>query len=314
MHAIVDVVGGFIAFLFVARIQWVWEGVRRMSERVANSWKEWRFGPIRIINHGLYAGAGAFAVLSLVGTLLGPDYLISMMIIAFSILITSAVWAQVVEGSPSLLRPYGWYGGILGAVIGIFITRLLAADSWLLAGAFCVAAPWGQAVGRLRCLVQGCCHGRAAPSTVGIRYVHPRSRVCKLSTLTGVPVHPTPLYSILYNIVIGIIMARLWQLHAGLSLIVGTYLILTGLGRFVEESYRGEPQTAVKAGLKLYQWMAILSLLAGVFISMRGETPNAPALQLQWASIIAAGCFGLFAWCALGADFPESNRRFARLA
>jgi membrane-associated phospholipid phosphatase/protein-S-isoprenylcysteine O-methyltransferase Ste14 len=314
MHAIVDVVAGFVSFLFVARIPSVWKGVRSATECVANSWKEWRFGPIRVINHGLYAGAGAAAVLCIVGTLLGPDYLTSMMIIAFLIVVTSAIWAQVVEGSPSLLRPYGWYGGILGAVIGIFITGLLGANAWLLAGAFSVAAPWGQALGRLRCLVQGCCHGREAPSAVGIRYIHPRSRVCRLASLAGVPVHPTPLYSILYNIVVAIVMARLWQLHTALSLIVGVYLIVSGLGRFVEESYRGEPQTAIKAGLKLYQWMAILSVLAGVFITMIGDMPNTPELQLNGTSIVAAGCFGVFTWFALGVDFPESNRRFARLA
>jgi membrane-associated phospholipid phosphatase len=314
MHALIDILGGFAALLFLSRRQTVWEGARRLAERVANSWEEWRLGPVRIINHGLYAALGSFVVLSIVGTLLGSEYLLPMMMIAFSIIITSALWAQLIEGSPRLLRPYGWYGGVLGAVSGIFITKVLGADSWLLAGAFAAAAPWGQAMGRLRCLVQGCCHGREAPAYIGIRYSHPRSRVCQLSGLTGVPVHPTPLYSILSNLVIAIIMARLWQLGALLSLIVGIYLILTGLARFVEESYRGEPQTAIKAGLKLYQWLAVVSVLAGILITMRGETAVAPEPQFHVASIIAAGCFALFTWLALGVDFPNSNSRFARLA
>src|SRR5438270_14072929 len=57
---------------------------------------------------------------------------------------------------------------------------------------------------RLRCLVQGCCHGRVAHTSVGIRYAHTRSRMCRLSTLAGGPVHPTPLYSILCNIIIAV--------------------------------------------------------------------------------------------------------------
>jgi protein-S-isoprenylcysteine O-methyltransferase Ste14 len=314
MHAVVDVAGGVIVFLFVTRIQAVWESARRLTERSANSWREWRFGPLRVINHGLYAGAGAFITLSVVGLLTGHDYIISMIVVAISIVITSAIWAQVVEGSSSLLRPYGWYGGMLGAVMGLFISKLLGADSWLLAGAFCVAGPLAQSAGRLRCLVQGCCHGREASARVGIRYTHPRSRVCRLSSLAGVPVHATPLYSILYNLFVAVVMLRLWQLHTALSLIIGAYLILTGLGRFVEESYRGEPQTAVIAGLKLYQWMALLSLLAGIFITMMGHTPAAPEPHFNWGSVIAAGCFGIFAGFALGVDFPNSNRRFARLA
>ena len=282
MHAVVDVAAGFVVFFFVTRTGAAWGAARRLTERVANSWREWRVGPVRIINHGLYAGAAAFAALAIVGSLTGPKHILPMLVVAFSVLVASAVWAQAVEGSPSLLRPYGWYGGVLGAIIGILAAKLLGADAWLLAGAFSVAGPWLQALGRLRCLVQGCCHGRVAPAAAGIRYTHPRSRVCKLSSLKGVPIHPTPLYSILSNLVTGVALARLWQLGAPLSLVVGAYLILAGLARFVEESYRGEPQTPVKAGLKLYQWMAVASVLAGVFVTMIGETPRAPALQFNW--------------------------------
>jgi protein-S-isoprenylcysteine O-methyltransferase Ste14 len=313
MHALVDVLGGFAAFFFVTRIRTAWEGARAFAERVANSWREWRLGPVRVINHGLYAALGAFVSLSVVGVLTGPDYILPMLIIASAILIGSALWAQLVEGSPSLLRPYGWYGGVIGAVFGVLVARLLGADPWLIAGACCVAAPWLQSLGRLRCLVQGCCHGREAPAAVGIRYRHPRSRVCRLSSLAGIPVHPTPLYSILSNIVIAVVAARLWQLHAALSLIIGVYLILTGLARFVEESYRGEPQTPTKAGLKLYQWMAVLSVLAGVTITVAGGGVSAPEIRFNWGPVIAAACFSLFAGCALGVDFPDSNRRFARL-
>jgi protein-S-isoprenylcysteine O-methyltransferase Ste14 len=314
MHAVVDVAAGFPVFFFVTRIGAAWGVARRLTERVANSWREWRVGPVRIINHGLYAGAAAFVALAIVGTLSGPSHVLPMLAVAFSVTLASAVWAQVVEGSPSLLRPFGWYGGVLGAIIGILIAKLVGADAWLLAGAFSVAGPWLQAIGRLRCLVQGCCHGRAASAALGIRYTHARSRVCKLASLAGVPIHPTPLYSILSNLVVGVVMFRLWLLRAPLSLLVGTYLILAGLARFVEEAYRGEPQTPVRAGLKLYQWMAVGSVLAGVFVTMIIESPRAPELQFNWPTLLAALGFALFACFALGVDFPNSNKRFARLA
>jgi prolipoprotein diacylglyceryltransferase len=111
-----------------------------------------------------------------------------------------------------------------------------------------------------------------------------------------------------------LVMARLWFLHSSLSLIAGMFLILSGLGRFVEESYRGEPQTPLKAGLRIYQWMAITSVLAGIFVTMISNTPYAPAPQMNWESIIAAAAFGLWTCFALGVDFPESNKRFTRLA
>jgi hypothetical protein len=314
MHALADVAAALLVFLFVTRLRAAWELARRLTERVANSWREWRVGPVRVINHGLYAAAGAFVALAFEGTLAGAGYVLPLVVVASCVVVTSAVWGQLVEGSPRLLRPFGWYGGLLGACLGVSIAKLWGADAWLLAGALCVAAPWLQSLGRLRCLVQGCCHGRPAPGGVGIRYTHARSRVCRLSTLAGAPVHPTPLYSILCNVASGVVLLRLWQLHARLSLVVGLYLILSGLGRFVEESYRGEPQTAVAAGLKLYQWLAALSVLAGVCVTMIGGAPPAPGPQFNWESVVWAGGFAPLVWFALGVDFPDSNRRFARLA
>ncbi len=100
--------------------------------------------------------------------------------------------------------------------------------------------------------------------------------------------------------------------HAPLSLIAGLYLILGGLGRFVEEAYRGEPQTPIFGRLRLYQWIAIGTVLAGIAITTLPSGP-APAPQFYWGLLIPAACFGLATAFAMGVDFPESNRRFARL-
>jgi prolipoprotein diacylglyceryltransferase len=314
MHAIVDVLAGFIVCGFVMQLSVVWQEVRRLTERIANSWREWRIGRVRVINHGLYAAAGVFVGLSIVGTLIGPGYIASIVIVASCSLVTSALWAQLVEGSPSLLRPFGWYGGLLGTIIGALLVMPFGYHPWVLLSAFSVAAPWIQSFGRLRCLVQGCCHGGAALPAIGIRYKHPRSRVSRLTSLAGVPVHPTPLYSILSNLVIAIIMVRLWLVRADFSLIVGVFLILNGLARFVEESYRGEPQTPITAGLRSYQWLAVASVFTGVFATMVSNTGHPSTLSLNWQSLIAAAGFGMVVWFALGVDFPNSNERFARLA
>jgi prolipoprotein diacylglyceryltransferase len=314
MHATIDVLAGLLVVVFVTNWRTVWEQARRTSEQIANSWRQWEVGNVRIINHSGYAAATAFVGLAIVGLLTGPHYLASLVIMGLSIIVTSALWAQLIEGSPALLRPYGWYGGVLGALAGAFFASISGASVWLLLGAFCVAAPWIQALGRLRCLVQGCCHGREAAPGIGIRYTHPHSRVCKLAALSGVPLHPTPLYSIGSNLIIGVVMARLWSLHVAVSLVIGLFLILTGLSRFVEEAYRGEPQTPVKAGLKIYQWLAILGVFAGVVTTMIGSAPQAPAPQPNWQSLGAAAGFALIAFVALGVDFPKSTRRFARLA
>jgi hypothetical protein len=96
-----------------------------------------------------------------------------------------------------------------------------------------VAAPWIQSLGRLRCLVQGCCHGGPTCAAVGIGYRHGRSRVTRLSDLAGRPIHATPLYSIAGNVIIGLLLIRLRILGAPDPLLLGGYLMAGGIAWFV---------------------------------------------------------------------------------
>jgi protein-S-isoprenylcysteine O-methyltransferase Ste14 len=314
MHALVDVVAGIIVFVAVRNLRGIWEFLRRSAEHVANSWREWKWGPVRVINHGVYAGIGSFLAVAIVGFLIGVENMAAGVLVGFSALIVSALWAQFVEGSPSLLRPYGFYGGVLGIILGSLLSwPLFGVDPWLPLAAYSVAGPWVQSFGRLRCLVQGCCHGHEAPAGMGIVYRHPRSRVCRLSDLGGVPVHPTPVYSILWNVVIAALLTRLWFGHAPLALIGGLYLILTGVGRFVEEAYRGEPQTRIAAGLRFYQWIGVSTVLAGAGVTCLVSGAAAGVLQFDWLIVAFAALVGAVTWFALGVDFPRSDRRFARL-
>ena len=295
-------------------IERAWLAMRSCTERLANSWQEWKSGPVRLINHGFYAGTGGFLALWLATCLVGPEHLAAILVAAFCAVVGAALWAQYVEGSPQLLRPYGFYGGLLGGTLGAVAGPLFHTSVWLVLAAFSVGGPFAQALGRCRCLVQGCCHGAPASSFVGIRYVHPRSRVCRFTPWTNHPLHPTPLYSILWNGLMGLLLVRLWALHAALSLIIGLYFILAGIGRFAEEAWRGEPQTQVVAGLRLYQWAAIASVILGAVFSIIASDMPAPTFQFSWNALLPTAAFGLFVSFAMGLDFPDSNRRFSRLA
>jgi prolipoprotein diacylglyceryltransferase len=230
-------------------------------------------------------------------------------------LVGAGLWAQLVEGSAKLSRPYGFYGGLLGTSLGaVFLAPALGVPAWTMLGAVCVAGPWVQALGRLRCLVQGCCHGAPAPDAVAIRYTHPRSRVCRLSDLGGVAVHPTPLYSILSCVALGAVTLHLWWARAPLCLVGGVYLIAMGLGRFVEEAYRGEPPTPVYARRRRYQWTSIVTVAIGAVVTSLGGRAPAPPIDLHAGALYPALFFGLACGVALGVDFPESKARFSRLA
>ncbi|MCB0564199.1 MAG: hypothetical protein KDD01_07470 [Phaeodactylibacter sp.] len=81
----------------------------------------------------------------------------------------------------------------------------------------------------------------------------------------------------------------------------------------MEEAYRGEVQTPILYGLRLYQWTAIASVLVGIIFTLL-PIPR-PFLEpvFGWNIVWAALVIGVFTFIAVGVDFPRSNVRFSRL-
>jgi protein-S-isoprenylcysteine O-methyltransferase Ste14 len=313
MHAVIDVVAGFVAAALVMRGGVLWAAQCRFVGAVANSWREWRAGPLRVLSHGVFAALGGALGAAVAVWAAGEDQLWWVVGLTFGAQIGAGLWAQLIEGSPQLLRPYGYFGAVAAVVLLSAGAAASGRDPWLPLAAMAVGACFTQVFGRLRCLVQGCCHGRPVDAPWGIRYTHPRSRVTRLSGWGGVPLHPTPLYSMLWMLMTGAILLRLWVLGAPLPVVAGGYLVLVGLGRFVEEHYRGEPQTATVAGLRLYQWLAIAFVCGGSVLMAVGGTPAPRPQALEprtWGVLVLVF---LVTYVLFGVDVPGSNRRFSRL-
>lgn len=292
----------------------VWLFLKNASEIIANSWREWTFGKVRIINHGFYVGVGSFAGILLAGILAGRSYAWAILLFAFIVIVFSALWAQIIEGSEKLKRPYGFYGALVGIIFASLAMCSLGFNVWIIIGVISVVMPWVQAIGRLRCLINGCCHGGVIEnSLLGIRYFHYRSRVCGVSNLRGELLHPTPVYSMIWLFFAGFIILALWQNGLPNSFIFGMYLILNGIGRFIEEAYRGEVQTPILNRLRLYQWTAIISVLIGIVMTCIPSNLPIQTPDFGWEIVLAAAIGGLFTMFAMGVDFPYSNARFSRL-
>lgn len=314
MHALLDLPAGAVLFLGAFYASAAWRLVLAMMERVANTWHEWRIGPVRIIIHAFFAGAAAIIGATVAAILAGPQHAPAIGVTALSTVLGGGIWGQILTGSRTLLRPFGYFGALLGAAIGIFVAHVMGTPFWTLAAALAAAAPWIVLVGRLRCLVQGCCHGRPVQKAPGIRYHDPRSRVCRIAHLGGVPIHPTPVYSMASNVALATLLLRLWIVGAPATMIVGVYLLLAGLSRFVEEHLRGEPQTQMFMGLRIYQWFSIASTIAGILITCVPTPPVVLAPRFDAVAALCALGVGAMFFVAMGVDVPESNRRFSRLA
>lgn len=311
-HTILDVIFGILAFYIIDNRKKIYHLLINFCERISNSWNEWKFGKIRIINHGFYASLGGISGFLIMGYFL-PNHLFIIYLIGISGFVGAGLWAQFVEGSPMLLRPFGYYGSVIGIALTLILISIFTDISfWYLLAISTLAASSIQFFGRFRCLVQGCCHGKPTEKVLGIKFCHPKSRVNKIAGWGGKNLYPTQFYSIASNFLTFFLLFRFVSLGMPCSFISGMYLILNGSFRFVEESLRGEPQTPYFMGMRVYQWLALLSILTGiVFTCIESETLSSGNFDLKL--ILNSFIYGFLVLFAYGIDFPESNKRFSRL-
>ncbi|MDD5246062.1 MAG: prolipoprotein diacylglyceryl transferase [Candidatus Omnitrophica bacterium] len=108
----------------------------------------------------------------------------------------------------------------------------------------------GQSIGRIGCLLNGCCYGR--PSELGIYFpVH------------GAELIPTQLYSSLFLIVIFVILRIIQERPHQAGKIFFAYLLLYSLKRFLIEFWRAD-NPGVLWGLTLFQVLSIIMFCAGL--------------------------------------------------
>lgn len=310
-HWTADVAAGIAFSLALIRIDRMWLHLRNGAERVANSWRESHLGPVRVVHHGVYGGLAVALTTAMVGSLIGPGHEVALLAAIVCGLGGAMLWSHRREGWARL--PCGYYGGFLAVALACAAAPLFGID-WLIMLAACsLAAPWMQAIGRLRCLVEGCCHGRPAAGDIGICYRNPKSRVVRVAALQGRPLHPTPLYSMLWNAFTAVVLARMWWTACDLHLIAGVFLMLNGMGRFVEEAYRGE-QPRIIAGLRSHQWIAALTTVAGGILTTLGVPTPAPAPTITPGTLLIAAAVGVIASLAFTVDFPAEEQQMARAA
>jgi phosphatidylglycerol:prolipoprotein diacylglycerol transferase len=154
------------------------------------------------------------------------------------------------------------YGAVLGALIAVLIYCWVKKISfWQLADVIAPGAIVGQAIGRVGCLLNGCCYGLPTSLPWGIVYTNPNS-FCPI----GESFQPTQIYFIIWNLIgFGILWSVRRRLQPKGSLFL-LYLAIYAAGdlciRFVRV---GEPfRTGLFFNLQEAQLIGILILLVTV--------------------------------------------------
>lgn len=120
------------------------------------------------------------------------------------------------------------YGGVLGAALGVWIySRFSRFRFGYFADTVAPGIILAQAIGRIGCILNGCCYGSETLLPWGIIYNHPDS-ACQVFTA----VHPTQAYEIIWNLIVfGILIALKGRLKPDGSLFL-VYLSLYSVWRF----------------------------------------------------------------------------------
>lgn len=140
------------------------------------------------------------------------------------------MWGYYVQNPGLIFSSAGLtiYGAVLGAALGIWIYSKVSKYPFghvtdLLAPGIILV----QAIGRVGCIINGCCYGLPTSLPWGVVYTHPESYAP-----LGVAIHPTQVYEIIYNLIVfGVLLKLRGRLKPDGSLFL-LYLGLYSLWRF----------------------------------------------------------------------------------
>ena len=146
------------------------------------------------------------------------------------------------------------FGAILAVIIYVWINRL---SFWQMLDVVSPGALVGMAIGRVGCVINGCCYGLPTDGNWGCVYENPNA----LAPLS-IPIYPTQFFHLIWNLAaFGVLWAFRKRLQATGSAFL-LYLALYGTGDLVTRLFReGEP---FLFGMQQAQLIGIILLVLSV--------------------------------------------------
>jgi len=192
-----------------------------------------------------------------------------------------------------------FYGGLIGAIVaGLIYLRWKKLPVWKIADVLAPSIALGSVFGRIGCLLNGCCYGRACALPWAITF--PPGHETHPDGFPATPVHPTEIYDALLNLVLYLALAWLfrrswksrtedsgWKIEGGQRVqspapihhsrasladgqIFALYLIGYAICRSIVECFRGDyPPDHIHAGMfTSAQLLSVPILLAGIVLAV----------------------------------------------
>jgi phosphatidylglycerol:prolipoprotein diacylglycerol transferase len=186
----------------------------------------------------------------------------------------------------NLFRSAGvFYGGLIAAVVvALWYLRRHRMPMWAVTDVFAPGIALGHVVGRLGCLLAGCCFGRPTSVPWAITFNDPLAAQ-NAGTPLGIPLHPTQLYEAgaeLLILGVLLLLERRGRPFPGRTF--WTYMLLYGISRFIVEFYRGDPRGVVGAfSTSQFVSLLIVPLSIVMLIALRRRSGPAPVVSARKA-------------------------------
>ncbi|HUS06015.1 MAG TPA: prolipoprotein diacylglyceryl transferase [Bryobacteraceae bacterium] len=159
-------------------------------------------------------------------------------------------------------------GLILALITAVGYMKMMDLPPLRTCDVFAPGLALGHGIGRLGCFAAGCCWGQACQLPWAVTFRNPDAERLTGVPL-GIPLHPTQLYeSAAEFLIFAWLYRRFHQSHRP-GAIIGQYLILYSVVRFLVEFVRNHEQ-GLMAGLSLTQWISLGTLGLGVLLVFRG--------------------------------------------
>lgn len=164
-----------------------------------------------------------------------------------------------------------FYGGFIGAVLCAIIFLIVKKLAiWKFGDVMAPGIALGYAIGRIGCLMNGCCYGKATAVPWAIRFPNHEET-------GGASVHPTQVYETLLNLPLYLFLAWLFPRRKFDGQVFATYLMGYAIMRSIVEFFRGDYPVLHGGWATQAHLISVGIFLAGLilFFTLRRPLPEA---------------------------------------